>query len=50
MPHIDRVPHVKRYCTNCKKEIEVRFDNDEVCPVCEEETLLPPAEEARHDA
>jgi|GEM_PF-2435553 len=49
MPKLDRVPKIKRYCTNCKQTYEVRFDNNDVCPVCQEETLMPAPKEIKHE-
>ncbi|OGL82632.1 hypothetical protein A2936_04845 [Candidatus Uhrbacteria bacterium RIFCSPLOWO2_01_FULL_47_25] len=47
-PKHERVPKIKRYCTNCKREQEVKLD-DELCPICHEASLLPPPEKQRQD-
>lgn len=50
-PKHERVPKSKRYCTNCRRDVEVTLTDppEAYCPVCHERTLLPRPEAQRHD-
>jgi ribosomal protein S27AE len=47
-PKHERVPRRQRYCTNCRRDVDVRLD-DELCPRCHEKSLLPAAEQRQQD-